>query len=84
MTNHVTLESPLDMHVHLRQDGMLKLVVPHTAQHFSAAVVMPNLVPPVDSLNAIHTYRSAILEAVDCSVFQPLMMLFFALLPRLN
>lgn len=77
MTNHITLESPLDMHVHLRQDGMLKLVAPHTAQHFSAAVVMPNLVPPVDSLNAIHTYRSDILEAVDRSVFQPLMMLFF-------
>tara|TARA_B110000008_G_C16973500_1_gene564871 strand:+ start:113 stop:1111 length:999 start_codon:yes stop_codon:yes gene_type:complete len=77
MMNHITLESPLDMHVHLRQDGMLKLVAPHTAQHFSAAVVMPNLVPPVDNLNEIHAYRSAILEAVDCSVFQPLMMLFF-------
>ena len=77
MIHHISLESPLDMHVHLRQDGMLKLVAPHTAQHFSAAVVMPNLMPPVDNLNAIHAYRSAILETANCPVFQPLMMLFF-------
>lgn len=77
MMNSITLESPLDMHVHLRQDRMLEGVAPHTAQHFSAAVVMPNLIPPVDNLDAIHAYRTAIIEAADCSVFQPLMMLFF-------
>ena len=65
------------MHVHLRQDSMLQFVAPHTARYFSAAVVMPNLVPPVDNLNTLLAYRSAILEAADCSVFKPLMMLFF-------
>ena len=39
----LTLSSPLDMHVHLRQDAMLRFTAPYTARDFAAAVIMPNL-----------------------------------------
>jgi dihydroorotase len=72
----LTLHSPLDMHVHLRQGDMLALVAPHTARFFAAAVAMPNLTPPVTGLAGILEYRQAILEAAG-RPFTPLMTLFF-------
>lgn len=72
----LSLHSPLDMHVHLRQGDMLGLVAPYTARDFAAAVVMPNLTPPVTSLSQVLEYRQAILEVAGDS-FTPLMTLFF-------
>ena len=72
----LTLHSPLDMHAHLRQGDMLSLVAPHTARSFAAAVVMPNLTPPVTTLEQVLEYRQAILTAAGHS-FTPLMTLFF-------
>jgi dihydroorotase len=72
----LNVRSPLDMHVHLRQGDMLDLVAPYTARDFVAAVVMPNLIPPVTSLAQVLDYRQAILRATGES-FTPLMTLFF-------
>jgi dihydroorotase len=71
------IDCPLDMHLHLRDGAMLDLVAPHSAGSFAAAVVMPNLVPPVESLGALLAYRQRILEAVGEQVFEPWMTLFF-------
>ena len=46
------LNEPLDMHLHLRDGDMLRLVAPLTSNSFSGALVMPNLVPPVTSKEA--------------------------------
>lgn len=73
----ITLRSPLDMHVHFRQDAMLDLVAPLTAEHFAGAVVMPNLLPPVDSLERLLQYTSDVRRAVGTRPFQPYMTLFF-------
>lgn len=73
----LTLHSPLDMHVHLRQGDMLALVAPHTARSFAAAVVMPNLNPPVTGLEQVLEYRAAVLAACGDKPFSPLMTLFF-------
>ena len=70
------LHSPMDMHVHLRQDEMLALAAPHTARDFAAAVVMPNLTPPVTSLAQVLDYRQEILRVTGESL-TPLMTLFF-------
>ena len=70
------VHSPMDMHVHLRQGEMLDLVAPYTARNFAAAVVMPNLTPPVDSLARVLDYRQEILRAAG-EFFTPLMTLFF-------
>ncbi|PDV97677.1 dihydroorotase [Candidatus Chloroploca asiatica] len=73
----LTLEAPLDMHLHLREGAMLQVVAPLSAQAFAGAVIMPNLVPPVDSLERLTTYREAIEAAVVPHRFRPLMTLFF-------
>jgi len=75
--NEITLNSPLDMHLHLRDDEMLKLVTPLTTETFSGAVIMPNLVPPVDNLDRLLEYRQRIVSAQGADVFEPYMMLFF-------
>lgn len=72
----LNLHSPMDMHVHLRQGDMLTLVAPHSARDFAAAVVMPNLTPPVTSLARVLDYREEILRVTGES-FSPLMTLFF-------
>jgi len=73
----ITLYSPFDMHLHLRDDDMLSLVAPLTSQTFAGAIVMPNLVTPVDTKEAVIAYKNRILEATIVDDFKPLMTLFF-------
>jgi len=75
--NSITLHSPLDMHVHLRQDAMLHAIAPLTARYFAGAVVMPNLLPPIDSTNKLQQYTSEIRQATRGYDFEPYMTLFF-------
>jgi dihydroorotase len=57
---------------------MLKLVAPLTSKTFSGAIVMPNLVPPVDTKEAVISYKNRILSAIDSNDnFTPFMTLFF-------
>ena len=72
-----TIESPIDMHLHLREGAMMDLVTPLTSKDFAAAIIMPNLVPPVDNLERLLEYRKGIEAARGDDVFDPLMMLFF-------
>jgi len=70
----MTLRRPDDWHVHLRDGAMLEAVLPHTAQSFARAIVMPNLVPPVTGIAAAEAYRARILKALPAaSRFSPLM-----------
>lgn len=39
------IRRPDDWHIHLRDDDMLKTVVPYTSEFYGRAIVMPNLVP---------------------------------------
>lgn len=73
----ITLDSPLDMHLHLREGDLLKLTVPLSADQFSGAVIMPNLVTPVDSLERVLVYRKAIEEHGGDENFHLYMTLFF-------
>ncbi len=75
----LTLHSPLDMHLHLRDGDMLRTVVPLSAQTFAAAVIMPNLLPPVTTVEMLAGYRERIMSAVGVhkTSFEPLMTLFF-------
>lgn len=71
------LDTPLDLHLHLREQEMLTLVAPFSAAQFAGGVVMPNLVQPVDSLERLRHYRQQILAACGDEPFTPLMTLFF-------
>jgi dihydroorotase len=68
----LTIRRPDDWHVHLRDGEMLAAVAPHTARQFARAIVMPNLDPPVTSVEAAQTYRQRIVAAAG-EGFTPLM-----------
>jgi len=68
----LTIRQPDDWHVHLRDGEMLEFVSPWTARQFARAIVMPNLVPPVTSVEAANAYRDRIRAAAGQG-FEPLM-----------
>ena len=68
------LNTPIDMHLHLREGNMLKNVLPYTQNQFAAAVIMPNLVPPVDNKERLLEYKEEIL--LNSENFTPLMNVF--------
>jgi dihydroorotase len=73
----ITLPRPDDWHLHLRDGAMLKAVLPETARHFARAIIMPNLVPPVVTLDDALAYRDRILAALPQGMaFEPLMTLY--------
>lgn len=68
------IRRPDDWHIHLRDGEMLKTVVPYTSQVYGRAIVMPNLVPPITTVEAAISYRQRILDAVPAGQkFEPLM-----------
>lgn len=74
MIDRLTIRRPDDWHVHLRDGAMLKAVTPFTARRFGRAIVMPNLTPPVTSVDAAAAYRDRIQAAVPQGAdFTPLM-----------
>ena len=74
MTDSITIRRPDDWHVHLREGDIMRGVVPYTTRQFARAIVMPNLSPPVTSVEAATAYRDRILAAVpDGFNFTPLM-----------
>ena len=74
MSKIITIRRPDDWHVHFRDGSMLKSAVPFTADQFRRAIVMPNLVPPVTTVDAARAYRDRIRLAVPDGVdFEPLM-----------
>lgn len=73
----LTITRPDDWHLHLRDGTLLESVLPHTAERFARAIVMPNLVPPVTRLAAAEAYRDRIRSVLPAnSGFVPLMTLY--------
>ncbi|WP_019591298.1 MULTISPECIES: dihydroorotase [unclassified Thioalkalivibrio] len=73
----LTLTRPDDWHLHLRDGDILASVLPDTVRRFRRAIVMPNLKPPVTSVDAAAAYRDRILAALpDEADFEPLMTLY--------
>ncbi|MGZ5208645.1 MAG: dihydroorotase [Sulfuricurvum sp.] len=73
----ITITMPLDMHLHLRDGEMLEVVAPLSSYSFSGALIMPNLVPPVTTLEAVKGYRHRIKMAMESDDFEPYMTLFY-------
>ena len=74
MTDTLTIRRPDDWHLHFRDGDIMHGVVPYTARQFARAIVMPNLSPPVTSVEAAAAYRERILAAVPDGIrFTPLM-----------
>ena len=76
-TSRLTLTRPDDWHLHVRDGAAMRDVVPHTAAQFRRAIIMPNLKPPVTTVEQALAYRERILQAVPEGVdFEPLMTLY--------
>jgi dihydroorotase len=75
--NEITLDRPDDWHLHLRDGAALAAVLPHTANCFGRALIMPNLKPPVTSSEMALAYRRRILDLLPANHrFEPLMTLY--------
>jgi dihydroorotase len=76
----LTLLRPDDWHLHLRDGPALASVVHDAAQRFARAIIMPNLTPPVTTVEAARAYRGRIFDALAASPaktrFEPLMTLY--------
>jgi dihydroorotase len=68
----LTIRWPDDWHAHLRDGEMLDRVAPYTARQFARAIVMPNLLPPITSVEDAAAYRDRIIAATGPG-FTPLM-----------
>ncbi|GIL74406.1 hypothetical protein Vretimale_2052 [Volvox reticuliferus] len=73
----LTITRPDDWHLHVRDGQPMRDVVPHTARHFGRAIIMPNLVPPINNTQAALDYQARIRDAIPAgSSFTPLMTLY--------
>ncbi len=75
ITQHsITLRQPDDWHLHLRDGDVLKAVITPSATVFRRAVVMPNLQPPITTVEQANIYKKNILKAIPKGIsFTPLM-----------
>ena len=75
--NEISIDRPDDWHLHLRDGDAMRDVLPHTAERFARAIVMPNLKPPVTNTVQALAYRERIRAALPAgSDFEPLMTLY--------
>lgn len=73
----LTITSPDDFHLHLRDGAMMRDVVLDSARRFARAVIMPNLTPPIVTTMQALDYRERIKSALPAgSRFEPMMTLF--------
>jgi dihydroorotase len=82
MTNtstQIQLIQPDDWHLHIRDGEVMKDVLADTARQFARAIIMPNLKPPVTSVDLANAYRGRIetnLQSLGVTGFTPLMTLY--------
>jgi len=77
----LTLTQPDDWHIHLRDGAALPRTVGDAARQFQRTLVMPNLTPPITTLEQARQYRQRILAALPeesqvTAGFEPLMVLY--------
>lgn len=77
MPSTLTILRPDDWHLHLRDGDALRAVLPDTCRQMGRAMIMPNLKPPVTTVELAAAYRERILAArPEGSQFEPLMTLY--------
>ena len=75
----IELIQPDDWHLHIRDGEVMKDVLADTARQFARAIIMPNLKPPVTTVDLANAYRARIegqLKALGVNSFTPLMTLY--------
>ena len=78
-STQIQLITPDDWHLHVRDGEAMRDVLIDTARQFARAIIMPNLKPPVTTVELAQAYRSRIqtqLHAAGITHFTPLMTLY--------
>lgn len=66
MTQDVlTITRPDDWHLHVRDGETMASVIGATARQFARAIIMPNLKPPVTTVDQAEAYRNRIVAALE-------------------
>jgi dihydroorotase len=76
MSDSIKIRRPDDWHAHFRDGAPLASVIGATARQFARAIAMPNLKPPVTTVEQASDYRGRILAALGKTRFEPLMTLY--------
>ena len=75
----IELIQPDDWHLHIRDGEVMRDVLTDTARQFARAIIMPNLKPPVTTVDLAKAYRARIdanLKSLGIDTFTPLMTLY--------
>ena len=75
----IQLTQPDDWHLHIRDGEVMKDVLADTARQFARAIIMPNLKPPVTTVDLANAYLARIqanLNLIGATRFTPLMTLY--------
>jgi len=75
----IQLIQPDDWHLHIRDGEVMKDVLADTVRQFARAIIMPNLKPPVTTVDLAKAYQERIeanLKSLGASGFTPLMTLY--------
>ena len=75
----IQIIQPDDWHLHIRDGEVMKDVLADTARQFARAIIMPNLKPPVTTVELAKAYRAHIqsqLKILGADHFTPLMTLY--------
>jgi len=75
----IQMIQPDDWHLHIRDGEVMKDVLADTARQFARAIIMPNLKPPVTTVDLAKAYQERIeanLKSLGVSGFTPLMTLY--------
>lgn len=78
-STQIELIQPDDWHLHIRDGEVMKDVLADTARQFARAIIMPNLKPPVTTVDLAKSYQARIqsnLKTLGISGFTPLMTLY--------
>ncbi|CAJ1925469.1 unnamed protein product [Cylindrotheca closterium] len=79
MTETITIRRPDDFHHHCRDQPITQAVLKHAVPRFARCMMMPNLVPPVTTVQLALEYKERIMSAMPPephAKFQPLMSLY--------
>ena len=75
--NTLEIIQPDDWHIHLRDDKTLHITVPQAESVFARVLAMPNLVPPLTTVDTILAYKERILSVASKKQFSPYFALYF-------
>lgn len=75
--NEIIMTQPDDWHIHLRDGVFLQRTVADVSRYFGRAVIMPNLSPPIATVEHVKDYIDRIQSVISIGCnFKPLMTLY--------